>query len=664
MSYGMVVILTALLSTMASGLFTTPANAATKYDPYIQSVDTMLFTAGTTTVDMTERWRGMVGDFLDDVIANDTDPARVAMATTAKNNLSLGAGYTVAYDDSKSSSTIQISFFSPNAELEFGHTAFGASPYEGHYLHVEDSSYLYQLRIGRYSPSYSPSYAAYLEDIKDRISLSDATDSMNAGNVFNATLYYRHTIPGVHTHYKYFLIASDNVSYPTGYEGDLVTDGSADNDEDGLTLRQEISQNTSDYAADTDGDGLGDLTESVWFTDRDAVFCDITTTPYTCAYPDPVMKDIYVEIDWMYNPALNRTLKPTNTQLNLVETMFANEGINFHADVGQFGGGSELSDYAHHLLREETQDVPDFFDYKYGGDGIPSHFATERQGIWRYLIYGHGYATSQGESESSGWASVLGDNLFVSGGLIEGLESSVASLDRAIANTIAHELGHTLCLSDAQLYQEQSPECIYKGIDNKSGKEDINNADGYYNLKNYESVMNYRYQLTKDDDFGVVEYSHGMKLSDDHDDWTAIKSNMGGFSGSHTIYTGSGVEVSQLSIQDGHVIVEEPSVDDLRRYASDEHNNTLDNQRQPQPTPDTVPKEASSDRHQLSDSNEIEHTATKEPAPEQPADMQDSGGYLWITSLLVVGCIAGIIGVVFAIKKLSVGKHKERGKKV
>ena len=349
--------------------------------------------------------------------------------------------------------------------------------------------------------------------------------------------------------------------YPDDYEGLLIEDKpGTDNDSDGLNVIQEIQQGTSDSNPDSDGDGINDLKESIWYVDRDDVFCDTSTSPYTCAYPDPTTQDIYVEIDWMNDTANNVLYMPTSTQLGLVTSMFANEGINLHFDVGDYGGGNELNDYIESLERDAVSSMPDFSDYKNGGDGVSSNFSADRQNIWRYMIYGNLYSISGVNSTSSGWSEVMGDDLFIAGGIINSLTGAV-SHDRSVANTIAHELGHSLCLSRERAYFEQGPECVFGGIDNKSGDAPVNNPDGYYNLEDYESVMNYRYQLTDKDDMGVVDYSRGPDGATDHDDWTAVKNNIGKFSGSHTQYVEFGASMrgnvlsSPLSA-DGLVVAE------------------------------------------------------------------------------------------------------------
>jgi hypothetical protein len=280
---------------------------------------------------------------------------------------------------------------------------------------------------------------------------------------------------------------------------------------------------------------ISDFKESQWYSDRDEVFCNTNSSPYVCAYPDPTTKDIYVEIDWMKNPSTNEVFKPTTTQLGIVETMFANEGINFHADLGEYGGGKELEGYNEYLPNYQVSNVADYFDFELGLNGYDQSFATNRQGIWHYMIYGDHYADSDGDSPSSGWSAVMGTEIFISGGVAANI-SWPGNTDRAVAGTIAHEIGHTLCLNRVHVYVEQGTDCVYAGIDNRSGQAPTNNPDSFYNLANYTSVMNYRYQLTQPSDLGYVDYSHGTNTTNDHDDWSAVKSHIGGFASPKTIY--------------------------------------------------------------------------------------------------------------------------------
>ena len=431
----------------------------------------------------------------------------------------------------------------------------------------------------------------------------------------------------------YIVLSTYPVVYPVGYEGLPIRDASdVDKDGDGLNLLQEAKQGTSDNNLDSDNDGISDFKESIWFPDRDEVFCDTEVTPYVCAYPDPLVQDIYVEVDWMRDPSTNRVFKPTDTQVGIARTMFANEGINLHVDTGQFGGGNELASYMEYLPQDSMSGMTDYWDYKYGSDDAPRSFSANKIGVWRYLIYGYKYSTAEGNSISSGWSAVLGDSIFIAGGAIEDNSLNITDNDRRVSNTIAHEIGHSLCLSNTRFYIEQSAECVYAGIDNKSGDEPLNNPDPYYDLENYTSVMNYLYQF----DLSSGAYSHGLHNTDDHDDWAAIKENMGGFSRSHTVYVGFGAE-NYARTPDGHIIVNEIEVDQISKD-SDEATYVVGI--------NTGPEEASDSSHQALSNSEVAAGGIKQPQKNEAMN----GLYQ------VVALVAGVstivtTGLVAVIKK-------------
>lgn len=339
--------------------------------------------------------------------------------------------------------------------------------------------------------------------------------------------------------YRNLFVHNSDSNYPSGYAGTLIntSDNWSDMDGDGLIAADEVAQSTSDTKRDTDGDGLNDHIESTQFNNRVSVFCDTIPNPDVCAYPDPIEKDVYVEIDWMNDTVNSRILKPSNTQLGIVESMFGSEDINIHFDTGEFGGGNELSAYTEILPLTDTSLVTDFGDIKAG------NFDSDREGIWKYLVYGYEYIEVPG---SSGRAEVSGDDIFISGGLVEDNPNTV-SKDRAVAGTVAHEIGHTLCLSQTQMYVEQPSECVHGSIDNDSNKP-----------LTYESVMNYRYQLTVDDDLGVVDFSDGTHGSGDHDDWEAIELGMADFTGTQTaVGASSKVALTEKKTMDPDLIVSE-----------------------------------------------------------------------------------------------------------
>lgn len=297
---------------------------------------------------------------------------------------------------------------------------------------------------------------------------------------------------------------------PDDYEGPDLRSYS-DNDGDGLDSSQEFEQGTSDDEVDTDGDGLSDRTESVWNPDRSVTFCK-QTSPYACAYPNPIVQDVYVEIDWMDDGITS--YKPSSTQLGMVSDAFANKGILFHADTGEYGGGNELSTYEA-PLHMEKDGTTDFFDYK------SNDFDADHAGIWRYMISGYNFYSSSdptGSVLSSGGSYAGSDNMFVSNGLIADNQVSFgySDTDTAIAGTMMHEIGHSLCLSGDLSYSNEDIECVYPGVDSGSVSTDA--------FTYYVSSMNFYDQMA------MVDYSSGVNgFTYDHDDWSAVKNQMGVF---------------------------------------------------------------------------------------------------------------------------------------
>lgn len=364
----------------------------------------------------------------------------------------------------------------------------------------------------------SPGYSARVTHMQKYITLLISDSGIINCEVNSATGNNRnHNIatdacapPGCYPSFEIYY-STFPVSYPSGYQGELIPGSSA---------------------RDLDEDGLSDYIESPTYPNRNAVFCGSSE----CAYPNPAKKDLYVEIDWMKNGSI--TYKPTSAQLELIEDMFESKSVNIHFDTGQYGGGEELALYTPILENTPTSSQVDYWDYVNGGDGITPTFASSRNSIWRYLIYGYKYDLSG----SSGWAETFGDNLFVSGGLISDM-SGLANMDRAVAGTIAHELGHNICLSNERIYVEQPTDCAFSHIDST----DTNN--------DYKSVMNYRFQLTDRQDLGYINYSDGSHGGGDHDDWAAALKGMSGFSGTRTAL---GVMLANRKLSpDGSVIIEE-----------------------------------------------------------------------------------------------------------
>lgn len=288
------------------------------------------------------------------------------------------------------------------------------------------------------------------------------------------------------------------LTYPTGYDGEEVPAGLGDIDGDGLTLAQEITQGTSDGDPDTDGDALDDDIESIWNPDRDDIFCGTS-----CAYPNPLVWDLYVEIDWLSDGTTS--YKPTYSQLASVKNKFAYLNILFHADTGLFGGGNELT-VANFNNPLDVRD--EFYSFKWGyNTSDPANFNENRYHIWHYMISGYNFDDGTlGSTTSSGKAEGGGDDTFISYGYLKDNQSGFgyANFDDAVTGTIIHELGHNLCLTNTSYFGQDSS-CLFSGIDDYSASS------------NYQSAMNYHYQFTNN-----YSYSDGTHGTGDHNDINAI----------------------------------------------------------------------------------------------------------------------------------------------
>jgi hypothetical protein len=357
------------------------------------------------------------------------------------------------------------------------------------------------------------------------------------GEYISGYLGYRvYSNASINTHVFYI---NAPVDYPIGYEGERAPALHDDNDGDGLITAKEIIQGTSDTQTDTDGDGLNDLKESIWNPDRDTLFCKSDMS--ACAYPDPAKKDLYVEVDWMKESGLlGRSFKPSETQLSMVKDAYSAHGINAHFDTGQYGGGNELPIYTQNLSFYITPTETDFYDYKYGDSAMSANFESERYRVWHYLISGYRYIQ---DPASSGASYVGDDDSFVSTGYIQDSTSfpHVYDTDHAVAGTILHELGHSLCLSSQQEYINQSSECIYAGI------HTLDDSD----YDSYHSVMNYSYQMTD-----LVNLSSGLTTPNDHDDWSAIKDNMGDFTSSNAEGVDPASQNNRLMLPNSRMLID------------------------------------------------------------------------------------------------------------
>lgn len=227
---------------------------------------------------------------------------------------------------------------------------------------------------------------------------------------------------------------------------------------------------------DTDGDGM---------RDGDEVLGTVGGLDLPGFGVNPLRKDILMEYDW-FDDSLPDTTgtshshRPRATITAMLDEMFASApinnpdgstGINIIHDYGQggvFTGGN--------LVPHETG----ILSGGVGGTEYRSikayNFASNREYYFHYVLMPHQYGDK--DNYSSGQAYIWGWDMIVS------LANS-HHVDYAVANTIAHELGHNLGL-------------WHGGLDNVNYKP------------NYNSVMNYEFQFRgvdtdcRRDEYGII----------------------------------------------------------------------------------------------------------------------------------------------------------------
>jgi len=246
-------------------------------------------------------------------------------------------------------------------------------------------------------------------------------------------------------------------------------DPSPDNDADGIC---DIFEDQNDH----DGLQIPYGTQLYTYAGSCRPQIDDVTDPTNPAYepflapscPDPNVKDIYLEIDYMAGH------KPPPDAIRQVVQAFANQGINLHVVVDEnLGFHTEETDYDE-VHADFTQEGFKQLKQRYFGtvaersslagniDGL-ADLITAKRNAFHYMMIIHKIENSQ----ASGWAEIIGNDIIIAGGVLSG---QVGTTDE-MAGTIMHELGHNLGLRH-------------------SGNTDYPNCE-----PNYLSRMNYLYQL-------------------------------------------------------------------------------------------------------------------------------------------------------------------------
>lgn len=244
--------------------------------------------------------------------------------------------------------------------------------------------------------------------------------------------------------------------------------------DDYYKLMLEVADWIFNSLQDTDGDGIPDEWEinGVDFDGDGTVDLHLEQMG-----ADPNKPDIFVEVDWMYQPKEEEkflwwdvtkqeeiNLAPSQAALKKVYDQFADHNINLHIDAGpdstdfvtgkkwgELSGGNELA-------YSENLELGDY--YENWNDMAMKNFDQNRWRVFHYCMFVNRY----NGSASSGIAENIPGQFFI--------VSDVSHLgDTAVAGTFMHELGHTLGL-------------CHGGSDHVQYKP------------NYLSIMNYSFQFS------------------------------------------------------------------------------------------------------------------------------------------------------------------------
>ena len=235
----------------------------------------------------------------------------------------------------------------------------------------------------------------------------------------------------------------------------IVTD--TDSDADGLGNCKETQIGTSPSVPDTDGDGLSDgveWTASTTIFGSWASTCDknVMANRVTTECPHPLVRDVFVEIDWMAKPTfhLHDHQLPASV-LTTLKSRFSAHDIRLHVDQGGLGGGNEI---AHDDVFDSGQTTTtDDADRYYNNDDNDG-FTPGRHGLFRYGLMAH---YNEDECPVSGDGSVGfgevpqdpsfpdgGDMFVVFRGCIDRYTLPWESEDNNVINLFLQELGHNI----------------------------------------------------------------------------------------------------------------------------------------------------------------------------------------------------------------------------
>jgi parallel beta-helix repeat protein len=253
---------------------------------------------------------------------------------------------------------------------------------------------------------------------------------------------------------------------------------------------------------DTDGDGCPDWWEKKYDYDPIAWDDHYILDPdndglnnneecYTDGFgSDPFYKDIFIEVDWFESKEQGVTNKPPDDLLKTMKSSFKKHDINLHVDIGNLGGGEEIS-YSDEINLLDLRDL-------YWKNFLNNDLDNPRKGIFRYAIIMNHIKELYSGCVFIGWDHL--DTIVIAA---QQIKESIkdASRDQIIVGGLMHELGHLLGLIVDD----------YDGIDNDESYAILRKSFWKYNT--YKSVMNYRYV------YSLLDFSDGTHGKNDFNDW-------------------------------------------------------------------------------------------------------------------------------------------------
>lgn len=249
------------------------------------------------------------------------------------------------------------------------------------------------------------------------------------------------------------------------------------NSADYYKLMIDIADWVYDETLDTDGDGL----PNEWETNGVDIDHDGSIDLHLEKMgADPNVKDVFVEVDWMYQPYVEgnflgitytkqeeKNLRPSAEAMRSVYQQFKDHGINLHIDAGSdaidYVTGKMWGDLSGGNSIEYSSNFDLGSNYENWNQMALNNFDRARWSVFRYCLFVNKYD----DSKLSGIAEGIPGQFFI----VADVDGWISGTNTATAGTFMHELGHVLGLR-------------HGGSDHVRYKP------------NYLSVMNYSFQTT------------------------------------------------------------------------------------------------------------------------------------------------------------------------